>query len=214
MRKLTLLLLALFGTLTLAPSPATKAPQSVTVEIPSIPKTAEEFIALRDKIATTPEGGVVMYLLAAHLYGTDHKLGLQAFTVALDTKNLMKGDGGVKGWIPNRSFSMKLKYLDEMPWAGATYVSGTDVKDTYKLPALPWKYEILRNAYSEQSGGALRLLAKTSGADMPRPYTVRKNDQGILETLGQRIQLVYGNEKTQEDRSEGRNLTTDGNSRF
>ncbi len=47
------------------------------VKIDKVPATVEEFIEMRDNIATTPARGAVMFILALKIYLTDPEIGSQ-----------------------------------------------------------------------------------------------------------------------------------------
>jgi hypothetical protein len=63
-----------------------------TVTIKGVPKTVEDFVKLRDKIAKTPEGGAAIFMLALKIYTDDPKLGKQCLVVAADRNSLREGD--------------------------------------------------------------------------------------------------------------------------
>lgn len=153
--------------------------QSLPVTIQALPETLDAWLALRDQIAKDPQGGVVAYLCAGHLYGKDKKAGLDAFTVSLDRKNLSESPQGYKGFKPGPGFMNLVRNLDGMPWAAATYVAGTSPAGNYALPAPPYVFEVFANLHAKVSDTTWRLMVKTSGADNPRPFTVTVNDKGI-----------------------------------
>lgn len=164
------------------------------IYIDFIPKNVDEFIKLRNKIAVYPEGGVVMLVLAGKIYTENEKEGEKCFTVALARNNLRKHEDGYKGWRPDSGFTWKYKYLKKMPYAPNTYFQGTSRDNGYKLPKGPWKFVVKSNKYSERKNG-LRLLIKTSGADMPRPFTVGKNNRGIWKITGNASSFFTGMKK-------------------
>ena len=77
------------------------------ITIPEIPDTIEDFVAVRDQLAGSPEGGAAVFVLAAYLYTVDPDLGIDAITVALDRSMLTQASDGYKGYAP-RLFSTKL----------------------------------------------------------------------------------------------------------
>ena len=85
------------------------ATSSKTVEIPALPTTLEEFLSLRNDIATDPHGGVVAYVVALVLYTKDAELGLQCLTIAMDASEISDGDV-YKGKAPSRIRLRELKY--------------------------------------------------------------------------------------------------------
>jgi hypothetical protein len=61
------------------------------VIIDKMPQNIEEFVQLRDRIATTPQGGVAIFVIAMHLYTQDPKLGEACLTIAMDASRLKVG---------------------------------------------------------------------------------------------------------------------------
>ncbi|MBN1897297.1 MAG: hypothetical protein JW827_00850 [Spirochaetes bacterium] len=167
---------------------------TVFIHIDKLPGNVTEFVELRDKVAVTAEGGVVMFILAARIYSKDKEEGMKCFTVALARNNLQKNYKGYKGWWPDSSFRWKLKYLDQMPWAANTYFQGTSPEKGYALPKGPWKFVVLTNKYSKKKDG-MRLLIETSGADLPRPFFVSKNEKGIWKVSGNASSFFTGMKK-------------------
>ena len=47
----------------------------LTVEIGHLPQSIEEFVALRDRVADTPQGGAAVLTVALLLYAQDQVLG-------------------------------------------------------------------------------------------------------------------------------------------
>lgn len=148
-----------------------------------IPNSVEEFIELRDREATTPEGGAMMMVIALLMYTKDADLGMKAYTIALDQMNLVEGGTGAvyMGFSPTRGAKYDLEnyYGKHKDHLGNTYILGTNVNSNYRLPAAPYKIEMTRNKYSEQTDGQIKVFIKCSGADSPRPVTLRKNNRGI-----------------------------------
>ncbi|MBU1076652.1 MAG: hypothetical protein KKH98_05125 [Spirochaetes bacterium] len=168
------------------------------IHIDMIPKTVEEFISLRDKVAVYPEGGVVMLVLAAKIYVENKEEGMKCFTIVLERNNLQKNHKGYKGWSPDSSFQWKLKYLDQMPWAPNTYFSGTSGDNGYKLPEGPWKFILKTNKYSKRPK-SIKFFIETSGADNPRPFSVSKNNKGIWKISGNASSFFTGMKAPKKD---------------
>ena len=150
------------------------------ITIDKIPTSSEEFVALRDKIATTPEGGAVLFAVAMIAYGHKKETGLEFFTIAVDKSRLITGNT-YKGFsINNSDLSLLTMQLDKNLQLGNSYVLTTSAEAEYKLPAAPFKFEITENAYSgDRATGKFKVFVKSSGADTPRPITLAVNDKGI-----------------------------------
>ena len=78
--------------------------------IDRLPETIEEFVALRDQIGHTPQGGAAMMIVALLLYAEDNALGKQCLTVAVDRDRLMEGIEGYRGWQLRRR-DMQREYI-------------------------------------------------------------------------------------------------------
>lgn len=150
-----------------------------TVEIPALPTTLEEFLSLRNDIATSPHGGVVIYVVALVLYSENTDLGLQCLTVAVDASELTDGDI-YKGKSPSR---MRLRELKDRvapkPYVARSYVLGTSPENKYVLPSGPLSIKIRHQAVDVITDERAKLFVYSSGADSPRPVTVKKNNRGL-----------------------------------
>ena len=148
------------------------------INLVKIPDNIEEFVKMRDELATTPEGGAAIFVMAMILFGNDIKMGEQAFVVALDRYNLSASANGYKGFMPSNSLKFHLDRFVSKPYWGKTYILGTNFEQGYQLPA-ELKVETSRNPSSQQSNGDIKVFVKCTGADMLRPITMRVNDKGI-----------------------------------
>jgi len=71
------------------------------VVVDKLPKSTDEFIQLRNKIATTPAGGATMFMIAMKVYESDKDLGNQFFVLAVD-KNRLETGSTYKGYALRR----------------------------------------------------------------------------------------------------------------
>jgi len=152
-----------------------------TIETDKIPTTVEEFLAFRDKVAKTPEGGASVMAMALILYTQNQELGKQALTIALDRSQLSKGDV-YKGFQPPTSINFHLQNLKGSPYIARSYVVGTSPEGAYKLPS-KIKFKLTQNSYSENPNGDIKVFVQCSGADSPRPVSLRKNNRGIWKAV-------------------------------
>ena len=58
------------------------------VSLGTLPSTLEEFLALRDRVARTPEGGAAMFALALVCWARDTAVGEPFITVSIAAKLL------------------------------------------------------------------------------------------------------------------------------
>lgn len=162
------------------------------VTVPAMPTDLPGFLALRDQLAGTPQGGAVVFLVAAHLYSRDEALGLKAFTIAMHRKLIQKTGKGYKGWEPSSSFQSWVKKIKQQPYGPASYVSGATPENGYALPSGPLHYETFENPYSRMADGSVKVFVRTSGADNPRPYTVKANSRGRWKVSGGESSIYMG----------------------
>lgn len=149
--------------------------QSVTVQ--SMPGDVDEFLALRDQLSSTPEGGAAVFLVAVMAYVENIELGEQFLTIALDQNNLSKGKA-YKGYSPSSSLQYHLKRIQGMPYLARSYVAGTSPSNGYNASA-PYRFDFSRNRYSKEKEDRIKVFVACSGADTPRPITMQKNNRGV-----------------------------------
>ncbi len=169
-----------------------------TITINSLPSTIEEFVALRDKIATTPEGGATIFLLALKIYVQNEKLGEQCFVVAADRQALQTGNV-YKGYkLSNSSLSLIKSQLSKNPKIPDSYIQGASPENNYAVN-LPYVYTFSENKYSgNEADGRIKLFVKSYGADSDRPITVVRNKRGIWKANNW-SSVIVGIKKTQID---------------
>jgi hypothetical protein len=151
------------------------------VQIGQLPQSAEEFITLRDQIATTPHGGAAAMVTALLLYAADEQLGLQCLTIAVDRDRLEAGTTGYRGWQLRRREMQRIEtQIKAGPHIPRSYIHGATPENGYMLPALPYVLAFSDNPYSgDPDSGTYKLFVSCSGASSPRPVTVKRNDRGI-----------------------------------
>jgi hypothetical protein len=153
--------------------------QPVTVD--SLPASIDELIALRDRIATDPQGGAAVFVVALLLHSRDRALGAQALTVAVDRGRLQESAAGFRGFslLPADLRQIE-RQLEGRPYLPRSYLVGTSPANGYAEPPLPWTIQCATTPTSgDASTGTLKLFVPSSGADSPRPITLRRNDRGL-----------------------------------
>ena len=153
------------------------------VSLPSLPRSIEEFVALRDQVATTPQGGAAMMVAALALYAADEALGGQCLAAAVAAERLAEGGGGYQGWRLRRSDLQRMhEQIKNQPYLPRSYIQGTGPQNAYALPAPPYRLEFSANRYSgDPAEGRFKVFVACSGAATPRPVTVRRNALGIWQ---------------------------------
>ena len=159
---------------------ATLQAQSKEIKISSIPANADQFIAMRDEIATTPEGGAAMFIVAMLGFSKSESLGMQFLTLALDQYNVGSGSA-YKGYAPSSSIMYHVNRLNRQnvwSYTGFAYVSGASASDNYQVSA-PYTIITSRNKYSgDESSGRVKVFVNVFGFS-PRPITLKRNEKGI-----------------------------------
>jgi hypothetical protein len=163
----------------LLPSLPAHASKDSTLQIKAMPKTVDEFKALRDDLPKTPQGGVAAMIVAMTTYSDNAKLGTQFLTLAIDSDQLTNGQDGVSGKQPAAGVMRDFKDRNgAKPYVAKSAFQGTSPQTGYVLPSGP-----LTIKFKEQDGDVKEAFAKifvyTSGADAPKPMQLKKNDKGI-----------------------------------
>ncbi|MBN1934885.1 MAG: hypothetical protein JW934_09480 [Anaerolineae bacterium] len=151
------------------------------VEIPQLPQTVDEFVVLRDRVAQTPQGGAAMLVVALLAYADDEALGCECLAVAVDRGNLQEGPKGYRGWqLPDNTLKRVGLQIDGKEYLPRSYIKGATPANGYALPAPPYVIECSDNPYSgDLESGQYKVFVACSGADSPRPVTLKRNDKGF-----------------------------------
>jgi hypothetical protein len=161
----------------------------VWVDAP-LPKTVDEFRALRDQLCTTPQGAMVTFIVAGQVWGVDKDLGEQFMVCCLDPELLDETFKArksaqrvnVDGWqlggkvlaMLNSGSAQKSR-----EYGGNTYVQGTKTEDGYKLPESgPYQYIVRSHNVPSKDPAIWKGLLVTSGAESNRPFEVKKIEEG------------------------------------
>ncbi|TGL48595.1 hypothetical protein EHQ55_10085 [Leptospira meyeri] len=145
------------------------------------PASIEEFKSLQSSIATTPEGGVAILVLAISLYGKNQELGTKAVTISVLSKNRQKSTkpSAVDGMVLGNGDQYLLGQLDKYKMLSNGYWKGAEPSNGYTA-SLPFTVETYTNPYSgDESSGKIKLFVATRGASSFRPVTVEKDSDGL-----------------------------------
>jgi hypothetical protein len=157
-----------------------KKEYGITVE--KLPKTIEEFTAMRDKTARTPEGGVVMLLIALKMYQDDRTEGYKALVLATDRSELVESNraGNYKGFVLGGYTPDALKSaFERFPYLAHAYFPGTKPEDGYALGKGPYRFAFTPHRYRPLTDTEFSLFVPSAGTDSPRPMHLKKNDKGL-----------------------------------
>ncbi len=174
MNKMKLFIIALLSSMGMVQLNA----QSVKIKeaVPSVQK----FLEIRDKIATTPEGGAAVFLLALKVYTDDPKVGKQCLVIAVDQDNLQKGGiyMGYELLNPDMDY-IKRQIFEKNRKLPNSYISGSSPENGYEVK-LPYAFEFMSNPSSgDVASGTYKIFVKCSGDDSPRSLTLKKNNRGL-----------------------------------
>ncbi|MBF0112075.1 MAG: hypothetical protein HQK74_05000 [Desulfamplus sp.] len=156
--------------------------QSITsITINSMPNTLDEFLALQSQIAHTPQGAVVMMILAMRIYEQDSVLGRTCLT-ATSTDPLISdstAEGSYEGSIISTGSISRLKEnLKQYPYLPLIYFAGASPTNSYTPSGPPYTLNMFTNPYSYASGGdglvRIKVFVETLGADSARPASAKK----------------------------------------
>lgn len=159
--------------------------QNLTARSPVVfssePASLEEFKSLQSSVATTPEGGAAILVLAISLYGKNQELGTKAVTLSVLSKNRQKSTKptAVDGMDLGNGDKYLLGQLDKYKMLTNGYWKGAEPSNGYTA-SLPFTVETYTNPYSgEESSGKIKLFVATRGASSFRPVTMEKDSDGL-----------------------------------
>jgi len=162
------------------------------VIVDSIPSNLDEFRAFRNAIAITPQGGIVVYLVAQLIMIDKPEFGEQCIVIALDRSELSKSNPAsrrpsVDGWQIGTSEAWRMQtssFQRAKSYVAKSYVAGTSTAGGYALPPLPYRYVIRAHAYQSSDPAVWKGLASTSCSDLGYvPIHVKRNDKGIWKVV-------------------------------
>jgi hypothetical protein len=150
-----------------------------------VPASVEEFLTARDQVATSPEGGAAMFVLALLVFTEDEELGKQCLACAAGSSRLVSGPQGYKGLqLTNGSLARIRDQLSDRKYLAMSYIGGAKPENGYELGSAPYVVECMRNPHSgDPATGRCKVFVASSGADSPRPVTLAMNDKGIWKAI-------------------------------
>ncbi len=147
------------------------------VQVAALPESLVDFVALRDAVARTPQGGAAMMVVALLLYVADEALGGQCLAATVHRERLRQGPDGFEGWqLDPQDLQLVELQVRKQPYLPLSYVRQATPQNGYALPAPPYEVECAANVDSE--GGSTKVLVGCSGATA-RTVTVKKDEQGL-----------------------------------
>ena len=148
------------------------------VTIDQLPQSAEAFAVLQERVARTPEGGAAVMVVALLLYAEDKVLGERCLDEAVDDGWLRPVAGGQR--LGRRDLQLMASQVGGRPHVLRSYLAGTCPENGYQMPEPPLTIEWSSGPYSGDVGsGEYKVFVTSSGADSPRPVTVRRDPEGL-----------------------------------
>lgn len=150
------------------------------IAIGRLPASLEDYLALRDRIATTPEGGAAAFAIALACYARDPSHGLAFITVAIAMDLLDDDPDGYKGRRPRRAIVQNLRdRIDGKTHIARSYIQGTRCETGYTLPNGDLVVRVKQQRDSLQSADRAKMFVYSTGADTPRPVSLARNAKGL-----------------------------------
>lgn len=171
-----------------------------SVEIDNVPQSIEAFTEMRNNIATTPQGGAAMFILALKIYTENPELGEKCLIVMVDKGVRRENPNGYKGYtLLNTDMNLIRRQLAKQQYIPKSYISGATPDNAYEVN-LPYMFKFSVNRYSGTvESGNIKLFVACSGASTPRPIRMKINSSGIWKA-SEWSSLVVGIRKpTNED---------------
>jgi hypothetical protein len=153
----------------------------ITISLPALPTSLDEFLALHADLATTPEGGAAALAMALLVYAQDAELGQACLAGTVDAARLAPGAVSFTGrQLAPRDLALVRRQMAQNPHLAASYVQGATPENVYALPEPPWQIICTANPYSgDRAKGPYKLFVACSGAASPRPVSLRPDDAGL-----------------------------------
>lgn len=151
--------------------------QSAEIELQGLPQSVDEFLKLRKQIATTPQGGYALFVIAMLTYEKNPELAKKFFVIAVDRSKLRRsGSGWYRGYKVGSSLTYHLRRLKRQPWLPKVYFAGTKQSNGYALPSPPVKIRFRQlTVYRDND---VSLYAFTTSGNRARPIRLKKNNRG------------------------------------
>lgn len=147
------------------------------IDLGTRPGDIDTFLAVRDRLSSSPHGGAALFALAMWLYIDERPLGLRALTAALDASHLVDGPDGLSGKQPSGLVLRNLRdRVEPKPFLARSYFEGATPANGYQLP--PGLVVRIREQRGDVGPAEARVFVFSSGADTPRPMRLVKSPKG------------------------------------
>lgn len=153
------------------------------VALNRLPLHLQRFQEVQQSIATTPQGGAAMFILALNVHQQYKQEGIKAL-VSSATGPAIKSDDGADSYngfaLLSQEMSLIKVQLQEHPELTRAYYKGATPANNYQPGSSPFsiEFENLQKAGSNRQ----KLFVITAGAASPRPLTVAR-ENGIWKVV-------------------------------
>ena len=163
---------------TIHPTTYTENESVTSVSFNRLCHTIEKFTELQSQIATTPQGAVVMMIIAMRIYQQYPIEGMKCMTATctFPLTSPSNAPGSFEGRIVTNVGTLRerLAMFDYLPFI---YYQGATPQNGYTPDGPPFVVNMYTNPHSynpASDGMRIRLFVETKGADSDRPVTVTK----------------------------------------
>ncbi|PJZ56305.1 DUF6935 domain-containing protein [Leptospira barantonii] len=155
--------------------------ESVNVSAASWPKDLTSFESFRNEQSVTPQGALISLIAALDLYSKNKEEGIKALILVVDSSHLTQDANGYKGFSLNRNLiDLVKRQIEQHSYLIGSYLPGSSASNGYVPNNPPYSFTITANRFSgTEESGQRKLFVPSSGADTPRPVTLKKNAKGV-----------------------------------
>lgn len=176
------------------------------MKLPRFPLNADDFKALRDEVAGTPEGGAAAFIVALKLFSDNPEEGIQCLIMQREINDLVQSNQAqaYKGYsLSSSELSLLKSQLNRQKYIPDSYFMGATPENNYAVPEGSWEFDITTNPYSgDPNSGKVKLFVRSSGADTARPVQMMRNEQGIWKVKEYSSLIVGIRKAAQETRQD------------
>lgn len=134
-----------------------------TVKFESLPHNIEAFTRLSAYDLSKEYNTAALFIVALSQYDKNQ-------TAAIEMIDLLKGPKPLDDYDMN---FLKRRMEDKKEYLANSYFSGSSPSNNY-TPEKPYSVKVSYNNYSYAQEGYVKVFIASSGADSPRPITLRK----------------------------------------
>jgi hypothetical protein len=153
------------------------------MKIDKYPQNLEQFVELRNQMATTPEGGLACFIIALREFALKGDEALPWMIVCRDINDLQESNmpTAYKGYtLGNFELSRLKSQLAHQKFLIDSYFMGSTPENNYSVPMDNIEFSFSSNKYSgDPAEGLTKIYVYCSGAATPRPSTMKRNEKGI-----------------------------------